>query len=366
MDEFQETNLIVSTQIAKLICSMVAFARNRRCNGRQLRNSIEFLACGITERVNQWLMYHGLASSRQTAISALKTLATEAKSNLKKSFSRSLSSVVSPIICIDNLDIEQHVHTNSIGHQSHTFHGTWGYIHFPSPNLLKTLDTSELTVESFKEAMKKVPSFQVEPSMFLATHESEESYRAIWKSQIARVLSQYIAQPDKLVEAIRLDPPPIEKISSEKPDIQMLQLMDAAENSAEGMGQVLNKTAKQTGLDLETFFGRLQLMDGDLATCRNFNSLRSLRVPSAYAHHSLHNISFQLGASHTLWNIALSIFKAHFGDVKDSTDTGAWRCLESLGIPNSKAFPKKDFSLMIKHMEQIHEATILHCIKFVI
>ncbi|KAA1066010.1 hypothetical protein PGT21_018262 [Puccinia graminis f. sp. tritici] len=351
--------------VAKLICSMIAFSQNRRCNGPQLRNSIEFLACGITERVNQWLMYHGLASSRQTAMSALKTLSSCAQSNLKNAFSRPSSAVVSPIICIDNLDIEQHVHTNSIGHQSHTFHGTWGYIQFPSPELLKTLDTSELTLDCFNEAMKKVPSFQIEPSMFMHTPESEESYRAIWKSQIARVLNQYIARPNNRAQAIGLDPPPVEKISSKAPDILMLKLMDAPKNSSEGMGRVLDATAQQTGLDLDQFFGRLQLMDGDLATCRNFNSLRLLRVPSAYAHHSLHNISFQLGASHTLWNIASSIFKSHFGDVKDSTDTGAWRCLESLGIPHAKAFPKKDFSLMIKHMEQVHEATILHCIKTV-
>jgi hypothetical protein len=127
---------------------------------------------------------------------------------------------------------------------------------------------------------------------------------------------------------------------------------------------VLESIARQTGLDPEVFFSRLQLFDGDLATCRNFNSLRSLRTPSSYIQHSLRNISFQLGASHTLWNIAQAIFKAHFGNPKDSRDMGAWRCLSALGVPSEKAFPKNDFSLMIKYMEQVHEATILAGLKY--
>ncbi|OAV97425.1 hypothetical protein PTTG_26051 [Puccinia triticina 1-1 BBBD Race 1] len=206
-------------------------------------------------------------------------------------------------------------------------------------------------MDAFNEAMKKVPSFQIKLRMF----QSEESYKAVWKSQIARVLHEYIAQPQ--------NPPPVEKISSTPPEIQMFMLMDASENSAKGMGQVLDSIALQTGLNTNNFFGCLQLMDGDLATCRNFNCLRSLRTPSRYAQHSLHNIHFQLSASHTLWNIASSIFKAHFGDNQNSMDTGAWRCLEALGIPNAKAFPKKDFSLMINHIEKVHEATILFGLK---
>ncbi|KAI7951190.1 hypothetical protein MJO28_006874 [Puccinia striiformis f. sp. tritici] len=353
------------SSIARLVCGMIAFARNRRCNGLQMRNGIEFLACGITERVNEWLVYYGLATSRRSATRALSTLSSEAQTELKEDFAQPSSCMVSPIICIDNLDIEQRVHTQSIGHRTRTFHGTWGYVHFPSPELLKALDTSELTVECFKEAMKKAHSLQIEPSMFMPTPKSVESYKAVWKSQIARVMHRYVARPDKPDHAIALDPPPVEKISSSRPNIKMLKLMDAPENSAEGIGQVLDATVQQTGVELEEFFGRLQLMDGDLATCRNFNSLRSLRVPSAYAQHSLHNISFQLGASHTMWNIAASIFKAHFGDTNNSLDTGAWRCLENLGIPHTKAFPKKDFTLMINHMEQVHEATIVHLIKTV-
>ncbi|PLW50675.1 hypothetical protein PCASD_00776 [Puccinia coronata f. sp. avenae] len=352
------------SSIARVVCCMVASARNRRCNSFQLQNSIQLLACGVTERVNQWPLYHELANSRRTATLALKTLSSEAKAELKKMFESPLARVVSPIICIDNLDIEQHVHTHSIGHQTRMFHGTWGYVHFPSPEFINTLDTSQLNLDSFNKAMKKLSLFQIEPSMFLPTPEEEESYKAVWESQIAQVLNTYNSKPENREQAICLDPPPIEKISSKPPIIKILQLMDTPENSAEGLGQVIDATVQQTGLSREAFFAQLQLMDGDLATCKNFNSLRSLHVPSSYAHHSLENISFQLSASHTLWNIAAAILKAHLGDTNNSLDVGAWRCLENLGIPHTKAIPQTDFLLMIKHMEQVHEATILHGLKF--
>jgi hypothetical protein len=161
-----------------------------------LQNSIQLLACGVTERVNQWLLYHGLASSRRTATLALKTLLSGAKAELKKMFESPLARVVSPIICIDNLDIKQHVHTHSIGHQTQMFHGTWGYVHFPSPEFINTLDTSQLNLDSFNKAMKKVSLFQIKPSMFLPTPKEEESYKAVWKSQIAQVLNMYDSKPE--------------------------------------------------------------------------------------------------------------------------------------------------------------------------
>ncbi|POW02310.1 hypothetical protein PSTT_11867 [Puccinia striiformis] len=344
--------------------------KTQRCNNvctpptlAYLRNGVQYLACGVTDRVNQYLNYFGLACGRRTAVSALRTVSSEAEWDLRKSYSRSLSSVISPIICIDNLDIEQHIHAQSQGHRTRMFHGTWGYVQYPAPELIATLDPSELTIDSYNEAMKQVPSFQIQPHMLLPTAESEESYKAVWKSQIVHVMLQYIARPDNPTKAIRRDPPPVEKISSTPPKIKMLKLMDAPENSAEGIGQVLDSIAKQTGLDPEVFFGRLQIMDGDLATCRNFNCLRSLRTPSAYVQHSLQNVSFQLGASHTLWNISTCILKAHFGDQHNSMDTGAWRCLDALGVPPAKAMPKNDFSLMINHIEQVHEATILYGLK---
>ncbi|OAV95875.1 hypothetical protein PTTG_26545 [Puccinia triticina 1-1 BBBD Race 1] len=119
----------------------------------------------------------------------------------------------------------------------------------------------------------------------------------------------------------------------------------------------------QIGLKPEEFCSRVQLIDGDLGTSQNFNSLRTLRTPSNFPDHRLHNISFQLGASHTLWNIAQSILTAHFGDQERSNDLGAWQYLHALGIPPEKAIPKKDFTSMINNIEKVHEATIFYCLR---
>lgn len=104
-------------------------------------------------------------------------------------------------------------------------------------------------------------------------------------------------------------------------------------------------------------------MDVDLATCCDFKSLRALQAPSKYPQHNLNNVFFQLGAAHTSWNISHTIFKTHFGDPKLSLDTGGWHVLNSLGFPHNKPMPKRDFSLILKYMERLHEATMLYCIE---
>ncbi|KNE86648.1 hypothetical protein PSTG_19989, partial [Puccinia striiformis f. sp. tritici PST-78] len=106
-------------------------------------------------------------------------------------------------------------------------------------------------------------------------------------------------------------------------------------------------------------------MAGELGTIQNFNSLRSQRAPSPYGQDSLHNVIFQLGASHTMWNIASTIFTHHFGDSSDQSDTGAWQYLEALGFPSEKAIQKKDFTLMINQMEKILEATFYYCLRVI-
>jgi hypothetical protein len=159
--------------------------------------------------------------------------------------------------------------------------------------------------------------------------------------------------------------PVIEQIQAKKPSIHMLKLMDASDNSAEGVGQVLQLILAQSGLSVEEFFGRVQPMDGDLGTVQNFNCLRSQRAPSAYPQDQLNNVLFQLGAAHTLWNIATAIFTHHFGDMNDSKDCGAWQYLQALGFPAEKAIQKKDFSLMIDQMEKIFESMLYYCLRFV-
>jgi hypothetical protein len=118
-------------------------------------------------------------------------------------------------------------------------------------------------------------------------------------------------------------------------------------------------------MPVEDFFRRLQPMDMDLGTVQNFNCLRSQRLPSAVPENRMDNIFFQLGASHTLWNIGSNIFSHHFGHPEDMNDCGVWQQLEALGFPSEQAIQKKDFTLMINQMERVFEANVYYCLRFV-
>ncbi|KNZ48035.1 hypothetical protein VP01_595g6 [Puccinia sorghi] len=122
----------------------------------------------VTKRVSNYLMNHGLACGQRTAMAAIKTLATQSKD-------------VAPIICLENLVIEECVHTHSTSHHN---------------------------------------CGQNQSSCNLQRCPPKQSYQ-------------------------------------------------------EGIGKVIKLIVRQSGLLEEEFHGRLVLMDGDLATCRNFHSLWS-------------------------------------------------------------------------------------------
>ncbi|OAV85482.1 hypothetical protein PTTG_30490, partial [Puccinia triticina 1-1 BBBD Race 1] len=270
---------------------------------------------------------------------------------------------MAPILCIDNLDMEERIQLASVGKQTHTFHGTWGYLHIPNNDLLKSLNPDELTLDAFHHALQQVALLDINPQMFLPTSCPSDDYALVWKSQIARVMHKYVATPTDKRSMLPLNPPSIEPISPKKPVIQMLRLTDESNNSAEGIGQVMESLQRQSGLEPDEFFGRLQLMDADLGTCQIFNAIRMLRIPSEHCEHSLNNILMSLGAAHTLWNIAHTILTHHFGNSNAMDDLGVWRYLEALGIPPEKVIQKKDFTKMLDYMEQVHEATIWYCLR---
>jgi hypothetical protein len=142
----------------------------------------------------------------------------------------------------------------------------------------------------------------------------------------------------------------------------MLKMMIASDNSAKGMGEVLQGINNQTNESPDKFSERLQVMEGDLGTYCNLESICALRKPTAYAEESLSDKFMLLGASHTLWNVAQAVFFLHHGDSSNSEDLGAWHTMESLGIPLERPVTKKDFTLMISNMQRVHEVTIVYCL----
>ncbi|KAA1138032.1 hypothetical protein PGTUg99_024997 [Puccinia graminis f. sp. tritici] len=348
--------------MSRTICAMLAFGTNRRHNGFQLGNSLIFMASGVTERVNSYLNYIGLCSSRKTAHVALKSLGKEAESKLIVRFSLEKAPLLPPSICYDNLDFQQKVHMKSVGHSTVMFHGTWGYIHSIPPSVRKSLDPTHLTTEALKQALHDASKIKLQPRMFGPSAESSTHFEATLKSQIMQVVLRYIASPiDRQVELAK-EPPPVQALPPELPNISMLKLMIASDNSATGVGDVFTGVIQQSGLTKEEFHSRLQIVEGDLGSCNIFDSLRGQRTPGRRHETSLDNVLPIPGAAHTLWNLAQAIFLAHWGDEQHSRDTGAWRTLHALGIPADKPVTKKDFNLMLSHIQKIHEVTLIYCV----
>ncbi|EHS62729.1 uncharacterized protein PGTG_22657 [Puccinia graminis f. sp. tritici CRL 75-36-700-3] len=351
--------------VAKTICSMVAFVKNRRNNGHQLANSLTFLACGVTNRVNLFLNYVGLSSSRKTAHHALNKLSRRSSLRISTKIGKLLAPTLGSFLCFDNLDFEQRVHTKSVGHSSRMFHGTWGYVHHPSPKLVSSVSSSDLTIESYHQAMLNVESVDVHSRMLLPTAKEEVQWELVLKSQITSALLEHLAIPAESYVSINTKPPVVDQISSERPDITMLKLMIAADNSAQGAGEVFQAIVNQSNLTMSDFASRIQLIDGDLATCSNLTTLRTQRTPSKHKEESLMNVLTMLGGAHTLWNISQAIYSKHVGDKSDSRDAGAWRFLDGLGIPSNNMLDKKDFTLMIRNIEKIQRATLVYCLMLV-
>ncbi|OAV85988.1 hypothetical protein PTTG_30148 [Puccinia triticina 1-1 BBBD Race 1] len=288
-----------------------------------LWNSVVFVACGVTEQINSYLHYIGLTMSQKTALSALKRLNYLAQKNLARKLLVQLRAPLSPFICIDNIDFEERIHFKSVEKTSHMFHGTWGYVHTLDPSLIEGNDPDNFSMESFKQAIKDSANLKVSPKNFIPTPEQEAHFGSATKSQIAQVMMTYIATTNDPKRLIPLEPPTIDQIRAQKPDIAMMKLMLASDNCAEGIGNVLNDIIAQTNLKPDQFFSELQVMEGDLGTILNLECLRSQRRPSRHNKESLGNIFMLLGAAHTLWNISQAIFLKHFGNNRNQEDLGA-------------------------------------------
>ncbi|POW09948.1 hypothetical protein PSTT_06396 [Puccinia striiformis] len=223
--------------ISATICAVVAFGANRRDNALQIQNSVVLLACGVTERVSTFLNYIGLSSSRRTAHRAIQALGRIASKKITQIMSPNSKSPLAPIICIDNIDFEEAVHEKSVEKSSQMFHGTWGYVHVVDRQLLKKFDPSDFSLEKYKESILNSATMPLKPSVFLPTQKTSYHFQAVIKSQITDVLLKYIATAGDNMVNLRKNPPVIEPIEVKRPNITMLKLMIASDNSAQGMGR---------------------------------------------------------------------------------------------------------------------------------
>ncbi|PLW21635.1 hypothetical protein PCANC_03168 [Puccinia coronata f. sp. avenae] len=316
--------------IARTICAIVAFGANR------------------------------LASSQRTAHSALSFLGKRSKEKLKERSKLNLLPLFAPIVCYDNLDFQVKVHTQSVAHTSKMFHGTWGYIHSVPPWLLQGIDPAEVSISAMKQALHDGTKLKIRPNMFTPTMESTKHWEKTLKSQITQAILRYLAEASDNKVKLHSSPLEVSPIAPDDPDIMMLKLMLASDNSSQGVGEVFTGVIEQSGLTPAEFHSRLQIIEGDLGSCNIFQTLRNQQTPSLDSHNSLDNIIAIPGAAHTIWNVSQSLFLNHWGNEKLAYDTGAWRTLHALGVPiKDKPTTKKDFYRMLSDVERIHEVTLL-------
>ncbi|KNE98432.1 hypothetical protein PSTG_08346 [Puccinia striiformis f. sp. tritici PST-78] len=137
----------------------------------QLTNALQFDACGISE----------------TATVVKESAAT-------KPFA--------PLLCIDNLNMEERIQMSSVGNQTRMFHGTWGYLHIPSKALWCTLNPDQLSLEAYHTALKNVSKMTIDSGLFLPLDRPQDDYEQVYKSQIGQVMLKYVATPSNLKKTI--------------------------------------------------------------------------------------------------------------------------------------------------------------------
>ncbi|KAH9807170.1 hypothetical protein DFH28DRAFT_1018314 [Melampsora americana] len=256
----------------------------------------------------------------------------------------------------------ERVHSRKVDATSKTYHGTWGYVHYLDPNTLASLDGIECTVPVFQQTLKLDFSNPVNSGDLIPDADEHQRWGLTLRNQVARVLLNYMKEPGKYQALPVLNLSAIDPIKAEKPNIDMLKLMDSSDNGSDGIASLYEELIDQTGLTPEAFSNRLQIIEGDLGTCLNFHGLERQRIPSKSPDEALSHLIMVPGAGHTLWNIAQAILLHHWGNPDDKDDLGAWRTAVELGADKAKPTAKKDFTSMIRLIEQIHEATITHCI----
>lgn len=146
----------------------------------------------------------------------------------------------------------------------------------------------------------------IELKLFRATPKEMIHCGAVLRGQLARVMYDYVI-PDGGGPSVPISrkPPALDHIPLHESHIFLLALMDAPDNSAEGVSQVLEEVASQVGMTVEELLKHLQVVEGDLRTFQNFESLRKKRYPAGSSIGALDNLVTIPGVSHNMWNVAL-------------------------------------------------------------
>lgn len=327
-----------------------------------MKTGVTLLACGVSERIITFLHSVGLTCSRRTALRAIEHLTKVTEAQTRNVLRE--DHILRPFLCVDNIDFESKVHNKRIEESTKPFHGTWGYFHVLSQDLLANVDHEQLSLNAFAQSMNDCRSRPVHVESFFPDVQGAKHWAAVLKSQLSCALIDYmLPKGSTKTPKLSRSPPEIDQIELQRAEIHMLRMMDASDNSAEGVGQMLEQIANQLGIDEKEVAQMLQILEGDLGTNMNIESLRRKRHPSGHLHEALNYVLSVPGAAHTLWNIAQAILTHHWGIEKNYKDNGAWKTWVALGGNCDKPVSKKDFNTIMVMIEKIHTATMVFCLE---
>ncbi|EGG08118.1 uncharacterized protein MELLADRAFT_62107 [Melampsora larici-populina 98AG31] len=159
---------------------------------------------------------------------------------------------LAPFITLDNIDFQEHVHTPTVQKESTMCNGSWGYIHRPKIPEGIPMDHDSFTAEKLNAILNEAEQKPISITDITPTPTEIKDWNLTLKSQIAQTLVKYVAQPiDGKMIPYRY-PPQVTPLPTEKPDIMMLKMMSASDNSTAGVGDLYNAVLNQTGLSRET------------------------------------------------------------------------------------------------------------------
>ncbi|EGG06483.1 uncharacterized protein MELLADRAFT_86615 [Melampsora larici-populina 98AG31] len=235
------------------ICSMIAFACNRRSNASALQNGLMLMA------------------------GAMDSLRILQENRIMEVFK--VNRKMMPLLCFDNVDIQLRIHNTRIDTSSKMFHGTWGFYIVVRACLLAKCEAEAVNLAAFLAAMKAANKKAVNIETFRPTPSESKHFKKVIKCQLAKALKEHIhhlpnAPEEKNLPALMLRPPQIDRIEFHTPNIHFLRMMDAPDSSAEGVSRVFDAIMSQIGLSKEDYAKSLLVAGGDVGSNQLVESLR--------------------------------------------------------------------------------------------
>ncbi|KAK4703081.1 hypothetical protein P7C70_g3138, partial [Phenoliferia sp. Uapishka_3] len=341
--------------ISDTIIGQIKYAFNQYDRGPALENGMMLMACGITERAQEYLQDCALSVSRKTVDATCLGLAKAQDAKLK-----TRAGDGDPFaLTLDNLDLIDPRGEEQKEQTKKDHHSSFGYVHFYPKS-----DAPAFDMKTFREHREAAHSTPVQASIFSVTPEAGHSFRAGAKASMYRGLAKLCPWVGVRPNDARCSPPPVEQLPTDIPDLHVLHLMDESDNSAESFGQMLDASAEQLGISREDWALILRIIEYDAGSAALMEALRKERFPSTHGADGLESVMGVIGGSHLEWVIGGAILRRYYGEPGDGQGyTGTlWKLSMALGRSGFNTTKIKDFNKMELLLRDVASVSLLDCL----